>query len=127
MKEMEQLKETLTTVENQRLTSYRKMLALVLGRSVDEIAQKIYSEPMEIRQAIQRRAALYRHSILAKTEIGRQVLELEREKEELLDTVWLATSGTQIKHLWQKVADILQQKPTPLQQEAIAIPAIETE
>lgn len=125
--ELEQLNETLTAIENQRTSLYRKMLASVLGQSVEEITQRIYSEPMEVRQAIQRRAAMYRHSILGKTEIGRQVLELEREKEELLDTVWLATSGTQIKLLWQKVAEILQQQPTPLQQEAIVIPAETTE
>jgi hypothetical protein len=52
------------------------------------------------------------------------VIELEREKEELLDTVWLATSGLQIKQLWAKVTDILQQQPTPFQQKALKIEAV---
>lgn len=49
------------------------------------------------------------------------MLALRKEKEELLDTVWLATSGKQIKDLWQKVSDLLQQEPTPLQQDALAM------
>ena len=36
------------------------------------------------------------------------------ERENLLDTVWLATSGKQIKELWTKVAELLGDQPSPL-------------
>jgi hypothetical protein len=35
---------------------------------------------------------------------GRDILELEREKDELLDTIWLATSNVQLKSLWTRFA-----------------------
>lgn len=51
--------------------------------------------------------------------IGRQIKELENEKEELLDTVWLATSSAQVKQLWSRFLTVLDEKPTQMQKEAI--------
>jgi hypothetical protein len=47
--------------------------------------------------------------------------ELRREREDLLDTVWLATSPAQVKDLWQKLGSVLGDEYTPLQQEALSI------
>jgi hypothetical protein len=62
--------------------------------------------------------------LLEEHPLGRRILRLEREKEELLDTVWLATSPAQIKELWAKFAEVLQWEPPDLQKEALAIPAV---
>ena len=43
------------------------------------------------------------------------------EKDEVLDVFRLATSGTQIRRLWQKVAELLGNQPTQLQRDALAI------
>ena len=63
-------------------------------------------------------------SLLLKSEHGRRIVELRREKDNLLDTVWLATSSQQIKDLWTKVGELLQDEPTRLEREAIALPSI---
>ena len=52
---------------------------------------------------------------------GREVLRLQHEKENLLDTVWIATSPAHIKQLWCKVNELLGDEPTHLEREALAI------
>ena len=42
--------------------------------------------------------------LMKDTELGRQVAQLESEKEYSLDAVWLATSNKQIRELWTQVA-----------------------
>lgn len=59
---------------------------------------------------------------LKEVPIGRQIIDLEREKEELHDTVWLATSSLQVKELWKRFSSVLEDQPTRMQLEAIEIP-----
>jgi hypothetical protein len=59
--------------------------------------------------------------ILAESDLGRRVVSLREEKENLLDTVWLATSSTQIKQLWEKVNELLEIRPTALEEKALKI------
>lgn len=54
-------------------------------------------------------------SIMAESPLGKQLLRLDEESDNILDTVWLATSPQQIKDLWGDVAALLGEKPTPLQ------------
>jgi len=108
-----------------RTQAYREMVAIVTGKSAADIDSSYCMEPREVANAIRRRANVHERENLQQTELGQRVLKLEQEKEELLDTVWLATSTTQIKQLWQTVADVLRQEPTELQQEALRIDAIE--
>ncbi len=53
--------------------------------------------------------------------LGQQISALESEQENLLDTVWLATSPIQIKELWGKMSEMLGQTPSKLQQDALAL------
>ncbi len=76
----------------------------------------------EIRAAITRRQALHEEELLAGHELGRQVLRLRAERENLLDVIWLATSPVQVRQLWTKVAELLGEEPTHLEREALSIP-----
>jgi hypothetical protein len=60
--------------------------------------------------------------LLAGHEIGRQILRLRAERENLLDSIWLATSPSQIRSFWQKVAELLGEEPTRLECDALSIP-----
>lgn len=111
--------------ERQRI--YRRMVTQVTGLSEDEQPGSYYSMPREIENAIRKRRELHEKELLGADELGCKVLALRREKEELLDTVWLATSGQQIKQLWQKVADVLRQPPTEFQKEALELDPIDSE
>ncbi len=68
---------------------------------------------------VESEAKHYRTAIMEETELGRQILRLEQEKEELLDTIWLATSPKQIKELWTALGELLEATPTNLQANAL--------
>jgi len=65
--------------------------------------------------------------LLAEHELGRQVLQLRSEKDNLLDVVWLATSSVQVRQLWSRVGELLGEKPTDLEREALAIKPVGVE
>lgn len=84
-------------------------------------------EDQEIEQAVRRRQGVFEQELLAAHEVGCEIVKLQEEKENLLDTIWLATSPSQLKTLWTKVAELLHQDATMLAREALAIPAAEGE
>jgi hypothetical protein len=103
---------------------HRQMLAIVRHVPVEEVTNDYYfnaSQHSDITTAIAKRRTVHEEELLSESETGKQVLRLREEKENLLDTVWLATSPAHIKALWQKVADLLGEAQTPLQIEALAI------
>src|SRR5690242_10996366 len=101
----------------------REMLARVRGVAADDLDgySRVHDHP-EIRAAIDRRRALHEDELLAGHELGRQVLRLRAERENLLDSIWLATSASQIRTFWQKVGELLGDEPTRLEREALSIP-----
>ena len=102
--------------------AHRAMLAAVRRVPIEEIEEPYYvGERLEVDQAIQKREAIHEEELLAENERGRDILRLRREKDNLLDTVWLATSPQQIKDLWKKVVELLGDEQTPLEKEALAI------
>jgi hypothetical protein len=81
--------------------------------------------PPEVTKAIDQRAAAHLTDRLKADPIGQSVLALEAEKDQLIDTVWLATSPAQIKQLWTEVLKRLDEEPTPLGQVARDLPPTE--
>lgn len=118
----QQIKAEIERLEEQRRDAWAEMLATVQGVPLGEVRTQ-FCEPHEVRAAVRSRRALHERELLEKEPLGQRILRLEREKEELLDTVWLATSPAQIKELWSKFAEVLQWEPPDLQKEALAIPA----
>jgi hypothetical protein len=101
----------------------REMLARVRGVAADDLDgyTHVHDHP-EVRAAIDKRRAMHEEERLADNEIGRQVLRLRAEREDLLDAIWLATSPAQIRTFWRKVAELLGEEPTRLEREALSIP-----
>jgi hypothetical protein len=117
--EIERQREALDR-EAQRIQ--RELLALIRGVAVSEIdAHAAYRYQCEVEAAVRRRQAVFEDGLLQESDVGRRILELRGEKEGLLDSVWLATSPTQIKSLWSRVTDLLGDATTRLQQDALAI------
>jgi hypothetical protein len=75
----------------------------------------------EVEQAIERRTKVHADELLAEDQRGRRILQLREERDNLLDSVWLATSPKQIKLFWEKVAELLGDKQTQLERDALAI------
>ncbi len=68
---------------------------------------------------IDRAAKDVEKEILQESEFGRKILRLEREREELIDTIWLATSPVQIRSLWKDFSALLTEELTELQKQAL--------
>jgi hypothetical protein len=114
------LKEEAERIERQRNLANRQAAAAIRGVDLAEVSQT-YGIEEEIKQAIKKRQEFELEALFATTEDGRRVLDLKRERDNLLDTVWLATSPQQVKELWQKLGAILGDEETALQKEALAI------
>lgn len=122
---VEQIEQQKAALDKKHKHAYREMMALVEGKPIEDIHTGYHSEPYEVEREIAKRANVHEQEILEETELGRRILTLTQEKEELLDTVWLATSGKQIKQLWQKMSTLLDQRPTPFQEEALQIAPVD--
>lgn len=104
---------------------HRDVLAHIRGVPVEEIdACRIHHSMPEVEKAVHRRQDVYEDQLLAGSDCGRRLLALRAEREELLDTVWLAVSPVQIKELWGRVGKLLGESSTPLQQAALEIPPL---
>lgn len=126
MRRRDELQESQKQLESDMALATRKLLAAVRGKGLDSVPFT-YGWEGEIEQAIARRQQGLEEKLLAADELGRQILKLRREQEELLDTVWLATSPVQIRSLWQSVTDLLAGELTSLQQQALQSAAVESD
>jgi hypothetical protein len=124
--EHDRLEAEKTTIEKRQQAIEKEMLAKVRGVPVDDIEDRFfYNADTEVTNAIQRRQKVHEDELFAQDPIGQKILALRLEKDELLDTVWLASSPKQIKELWTKVADLLGDEQTRLQKDALAIQPVE--
>jgi hypothetical protein len=119
---IEQQKEDL---ERREKNVHRAMLATIRRVPLEQVDTYLSYQHAEVASAIQRRQAVHEEELLSEDAMGQEILRLRREKDNLLDTVWLATSPLQVRELWQKVVELLGDEQTPLQKEALAIGAIE--
>jgi hypothetical protein len=121
--ELDQIARQKTALEKRDRQARRSMLARIRGVAVEEVEVRYYgSRDPEVDAAITKRQAVHEDELLAGHELGRQVLRLRAEKDNLLDVVWLATSPTQVRRLWTRVGELLGDEPTQLEREALAIP-----
>lgn len=80
-----------------------------------------------IESVVKEELAEAEKEILQESEVGRKILRLEREREELTDTIWLATSPVQIRSLWKDFTTMVTDEPTELQKQAMSYAPVENE
>jgi hypothetical protein len=114
-----EIKNTREALDSEERTLIRTMAAKVVTTGYHPDAT--YLQQNAVDNAIRDRQSVHEKELLAADPLGQQILELQVEQEDLLDTVWLATSPVQIKHLWTRVAEILHQQPTALQKHALTL------
>ena len=131
-KRLAEIKAAKERLEKEERRLHAAELATVRGIAAEDIEERelgyyCHSQHSEVKSAIERRQAIHAAQILAQEERGRTILQFQEEKENLLDTVWLATSSSQLKELWSKVNSLLGATSTRLEQDALAIPPVEDE
>jgi len=94
--------------------------AAITGLSVEAIVAKGIWRTKELIDSEFRTLTIQQERLIMQgDELGREILKLRDEQEQLLDTVWLATSSIQIRQLWQSVHELLADQPTALQTTAM--------
>ncbi len=106
---------------------HRQLTATVRKVPLEEVQADYYLRTSEWERAIRERQEAEERRIMAASPLGGVILKLKREEEELLDTVWLATSPKQIKNLWQGVTELVSAEPTHLQKQAMEVDDDSTE
>lgn len=129
MEKRMEISREIKRLKREDLLVVRQMVATIRDCDIEEVViETYYSQvPPEVASAVTRRAVIREEELLSEHKLGKQILSLRLEKEELLDTVWLASSGRQIKELWTSVIERLAQKPTDLQSDALRISPEESE
>lgn len=110
--------------EVEQINGRRKQIAADMMKQIgsDAVPHSYRNDtPFEVQNFVNRRRAIHEKELLAESPLGQKILHLRREKDELLDTVWLATSSSQIKELWGSFAELLSWEPPELQKHAISI------
>ena len=102
----------------------KAMVGRLQGVPADEVPESAthsYQFTQTVNAAVQKRQAVHEEELLAEHPVGRDVLKLRAEKENLLDVVWLATSPSHVRTLWSRVGELLGDEPSQLEREALAI------
>ena len=97
-----------------------QLIARVRGVPVSQVGST-YLCDTEVSNAIKTRVEVHEEQSMMQSDLGRRIVDLRREKDNLLDVVWLATSSVQIKELRGKVAELLGDETTRLEREAMVI------
>ncbi len=109
------------TLEGRKSLLHRTMLARVRRVPLETIDQHYTPSPYqnEVENAIKSRQAIHEDGLLAEYGVGRRILALRKERESLLDCVWLASSPIQVRELWARLSELLGDEQTQLQRDAL--------
>jgi hypothetical protein len=125
-RELDAIQKQKEELEKREKRLQAEQQAIVRGTTVEEeLNDSGYYNSDVVDSAVKTRANALEDEILAESDLGRRVLSLREEKENLLDTVWLATSSSQIKELWQQVNAVLERTPTALEDKALKIAPVQ--
>jgi hypothetical protein len=126
--ELEQIEKQKAELDRRERRLKAEQKAIIRGTPVEqEMEDAYYRYENVVEDSVSARARALEADILSESELGKQVLALRAEKDNLLDTVWLATSTSQVKELWEQVNSLLQVTPTPLEDKALKIRPVQEE
>ena len=120
--EQEQVEQDMQKLKSRDEQLTRDVLSRLRGVEPATIdSYSVCRSDNEINSAIKARQTVHEETLLREHDLGRQISQLRLEKENLLDTVFLATSPTQIRSLWGQVSDLLGDELSQLQRAAMQI------
>lgn len=115
---IEAIKQQVKDLESEKDGLVAEMYQVALGKqSISNISS--YLLPSEFWSLHRQAVARFETKLLMESELGQQIVRMRSERESLLDTVWLATSSLQIRDLWSRVSEVLEDPTTQLQQKIL--------
>ena len=114
------LREERLALELRQRQIEREQLAVLRGCAREKIPDADLSLARQlVTAAISRRTDQCEPALLAECAPGRELLELEEERERLLETVLLTNSFSELQALWERLSERLNEPATPLQRFAL--------
>jgi hypothetical protein len=86
-----------------------------------DLNRRAYRLHEEVNGEVERKAKVFKRTMMAEHPVGQKILALEKEKKDMLSTIWLATSTKQVKELFTKLDGILGNQMTEFEKEVLAI------
>ena len=115
----EQIRSEQTRLEEESAELRRRIVSVATNVPLSSLGSKHCSR-WDWEHVLDKRAAVERQRLMEASSLGRKILALQKEQEELVDTIFLATSAREVKTLWQRVTELLSSTNTPLQKAALA-------
>jgi hypothetical protein len=125
--ELQQIEKQKAELDRRERRLKAEQRAIIRGTPVEQELEEGYYHENMVESSVTARAQALEADILSESELGKQILALRAEKDNLLDTVWLATSTSQVKELWEQVNSLLQITPTNLEDKALKIRPVQEE
>jgi hypothetical protein len=121
LERIERLKVEISRLEDECHTLLEAMLHKLSGKQGTPKKYGVYLAGPEFTRLMSEEQAKVSAQLMAEDELGRRILELQREEGEMLDTIWLATTSKQLQSLWITLTDTLNQPLTSFQRELLRI------
>ena len=119
--ECERLTEELRRAESERKTTVFHMLKTLAKTQEDRAEFRRVAGEYELEARIEFEKAKRRPKLMADDGLGRRILELQSEQEQMIDTILLATTSKQLRELWVTVSQRLEQPLTAFQSKLVEV------
>jgi len=117
LERMEQL-----DAEIDRMGEELKDIACALITTVSgKETERYYASRSKIDALLKPHIAKATQELLRTHKLGKQVADLEAEKENLMDTIWLATSPRQMSEMWIKALKLIGEETTAFQRDILTV------
>ena len=113
---IEEIEATTKTLDREKESLLKEAFCALFGKDTSPY----YSMRNDIDVRIKELQRHVEEELLLKHPLGREVTSLQNEKENLLDTVWLATSSREVTTLWEKALKLLGEQTTDFQREVLS-------
>jgi hypothetical protein len=116
---LDEIKSTRTALDAEEKALLHEMAVRV--RNVEPHSDDRCLHESIVQTAIRDRQVALEKEMLAADPLGQRILQLRLEDDELFDTVSLTTTFAQIKQLWVRVAEIIDQPPSELHKYVLSL------
>lgn len=119
--DLDELEKQKKDLEQAKKRKEWELAAILLGKDPTVVESVGYYERNEMDSAVERRQVLTREELMQQHPEAKKVLELEAERDNLNETIWLATTVSQVKEFWTAVNERCQIEPRQLEEAALKI------
>lgn len=119
--ELEQLKELSKQAEKRVEAKSAEIHRKVLGETWTELPYRRNDDISRIDSTVDSRVKTKFQDLAATTAVGAEVQKLQKEREQILEAVWITTAPSELRKLWAHLKSIVGDDQTELETVAASI------